>query len=128
MRATAVFLIGLALMGLSCAPAPPAHPTGIEVLGVQLMAGGDIARLNYRVVDYAAAKRALQAEVRLFKEGGDRPLGVLSTGRLGPLRQRPTKDGRPQFMIFMNDGRSLRKGDRAVLTVGKLRIAGIQVS
>ena len=128
MRATAVLLIGLALMGLSCTPARPANPTGIEVLGVQLMAGGDIARLTYRVVDYATAKRTLQAEVRLFKEGTERPLGILSTGRLGPLRQRPTKDGRPQFMIFMNDGRSLRKGDHAVLTVGNARIAGIPVS
>ena len=128
MRATTVLLIGLAFMGLSCAPQPPPNPTGIEVLGVQLMAGGDIARLNYRVVDYATAKHALQADVHLFKEGGDRPLGVLSTGRLGPLRQRPTKDGRPQFMIFMNEGRSLQKGDRAVLSVGKARIAGIKVS
>jgi hypothetical protein len=128
MRASAFLLIGLALVGLSCTPQPPPNPTGIEVLGVQLMAGGDIARLNYRVVDYTTAKQALQAEVHLFKEGTDRPLGILSTGRLGPLRQRPTKDGRPQFMIFMNDARSLRKGDRAVLTVGKTRIAGITVS
>lgn len=128
MRATAVLLIGLGLMGLSCTAAPPANPTGIEVLGVQLMAGGDIARLNYRVVDYDTAKRTLQGEVRLFREGTDRPLGVLSTGRLGPLRQRPTRDGRPQFIIFTNDGRQLRKGDRAVVTFGQARIVGIQVS
>jgi hypothetical protein len=128
MRATAVLLIGLALMGLSCTPAPPANPTGIEVLGVQLMAGGDIARLNYRVVDYDRAKRSLQGEVRLFREGTDRSLGVLSTGRLGPLRQRPTRDGRPQFIIFTNNGRVLRKGDRAIVTFGQARIAGIQVS
>ena len=128
MRASMVLLMGLALLGLSCAPAPPPNPAGIEVLGVQLMAGGDIARLNYRVVDYDRAKRTLQGEVRLFREGMDRPLGILSTGRLGALRQRPTKDGRPQFMIFVNGGRTLRKGDRAVLTVGDARIAGIQVS
>ena len=128
MRATAVLLIGFGLMGLSCTTAPPANPTGIEVLGVQLMAGGDIARLNYRVVDYDTAKRTLQGEVRLFREGTDRPLGVLSTGRLGPLRQRPTRDGRPQFIIFTNDGHRLRKGDRAVVSFGQARIAGVQVS
>lgn len=127
MRATAVLLIGLVLMGLSCAPAAE-HPAGIEVLGIQLLADGGVARLNYRVVDYEVARRALRAEVRLYREGADRALAVLSTGRLGPLRQRPVKDGRPQFMIFVNGEGGLRKGDRAVMTVGETRIVGIQVS
>lgn len=128
MKTRSVLAIGLALLCLGCRPAAPEPVAGIEVLGVQLLADGDVARLNYRVVDYEVARKALRKEVRLFREGEDRALGVLSAGRLGPMRQRPAKGGRTQFMIFVNGGRSLRKGDRAVLTVGEVRIAGIRVS
>ena len=55
-----------------------AREQGIEVLGIQLLADGDVARLNYRVVDYARAKRSLRKEVLLFRERADRPLGVMS--------------------------------------------------
>ena len=128
MKHAKLLAIVFVLLCLACSATPPENPVGIEVLGIQLLADGDVVRLNYRVVDYAVAKKALQKEVRLYREGADQPLGVLSVGRLGPLRQRPTRDGRPQFMIFMNGGRSLHKGDRALLAIGDARIAGIQVS
>jgi hypothetical protein len=127
--------LGVAFLCAACGSRPPqdtlqakAREHGIEILGVQLMADGDVARLNYRVVDYALAKRSLRDDVRLLCDGTDRPLPVMSTGRLGPLRQRPTRDGRPQFMMFTNPGRALRKGDHAVLTIGGARIEGIPVS
>jgi len=136
MKRSSVLVLGLALLGcLGCQSREAQDPVqsaageqGIEVLGVQLMADGDVARLNYRVVDYEKAKRSLQGEVRLLLEGPERPLGILSAGRLGPLRQRPARAGRPQFMIFMNPGRNLRKGDRVILAIGDARIPGILVS
>lgn len=113
-------------------PADPlqaqAREHGIEILGVQLTGGGDFARLNYRVVDYEKAKRALKGEVRLSAEGAERPLPVASTGRLGPLRQRPSSNGRQQFMLFTDFGHSLKKGGRAQLEIGNSRLAGIPVS
>ena len=120
----------------ACGSRPPADPLqaqareyGIEILGVQLMADGDFARLNYRVVDYQKARRALSGEFRLLPENSERALQVTSVGRLGPLRQRPSSTGRPQFMLFTNGGRALKKGDTAVLRIGdKDRISGIPVS
>jgi hypothetical protein len=123
------------LFPCACGGRTPSDPlqakaaeSGIEILGVQLMADGAFARLNYRVVDYEKAKRALKGNVGLLPEGTDRPLPVASTGRLGPLRQRPNASGRPQFMLFTNHSGALRKGDRAVLQMGTTRIDGIPVS
>jgi len=124
-----------AVLCATCAPRTPDDPVqaaarqyGIEILGARLVADGDIVRLNYRVVDYDTAKRSLKGEARLVPDGADRPLPVMSTGRLGPLQQRPSRMGRPQFMLFTNAGRVLRAGDRAVLVVGEARVAGIPVS
>lgn len=136
-RSLSIWLAALALpLFLACGSRPPTDPLqaqareyGIEIMGVQLMADGDFARLNYRVVDYERAKRALKGEFRLLSEDGERPLPVTSVGRLGPLRQRPSATGRPQFMMFTNNGRALRKGDTAVLQIGEHdRISGIPVS
>lgn len=136
-RTLSVLVLALALpMLLACGSRPPSDPLqaqawkyGIEILSVQLTAGGEFARLNYRVVDYQKAKRSLRGEFRLLPQSGERALPVTSVGRLGPLRQRPSSTGRPQFMLFTNHGPVLRKGDTAVLQIGAQgRIAGIPVS
>ena len=134
-RGIGLFAAALALpLLIACGSRAPSDPLqaqaweyGIEILGVQLTGDGDFARLNYRVVDYEKAKRSFRGDVRLVPEGADRPLPVASAGRLGPLRQRPNSSGRPQFMLFTNFARALKKGDRAVLTIGTRRIDGIPV-
>jgi len=133
-RTVTVVLAAVALCA-ACTPRAPEDPVqsearryGIEILGVKLVADGDVVRLNYRVIDYDTAKRAFKGEARLVPDGGDRFLPVMSTGRLGALQQRPNRLGRPQFMLFTNAGRVLRAGDRAVLIVGEARVAGIPVS
>lgn len=135
MTRTMALALGLAFGSAACGPRAPGDPGeaktrehGVEILGVRLMADGDVVRLDYRVVDFDKAKRSLNADVRLLREGAERPLPVMSTGRLGPLRQRPSRGGRPQFMLFTNPGRALRVGDRAVLVIGEDRVAGIPVS
>jgi len=135
-RAIGFLAVAIALpLAVACGPRVPSDPLqakawehGIEILGVQLMGGGDFARLNYRVVDYEKAKRSLKGEVQLSAEGSERPLPVASTGRLGPLRQRPNASGRPQFMLFTNFGHSVQKGGRAQLQIGDSRLTGIPVS
>ena len=125
----------LAALLAACGTRAPSDPLqakaskyGIEILGVQLMADGDLVRLNYRVVDYDRTKRTLKGEMKLFPEGAARSLPVMEAGKLGPMRQRPNATGRPQFMIFTNGGRTLRRGDRAVLQIGEDRLPGIPVS
>lgn len=139
MKAKGAIVIAAAALLLSlaagCGPRVPSDPLqaqaweyGVEILGVQLMADGNFARLNYRVVDYQKAKRSLKGEVELMAEGVDQPLPVASAGRLGPLRQRPSSTGHPQFMLFTNYAGTLRKGDSAVLRIGDKRISGIPVT
>lgn len=131
LSAAALLLPVLAACGTR-APSDPlqakASTYGIEILGVQLMADGDLARLDYRVIDFERTKRKLKGEVKILPEGAARSLPVLSAGRLGPMRQRPSASGKRQFMMFTNSGRVLRKGDRAVLQIGEDRLPGIPVS
>lgn len=110
------------------APATLGSEYGIDIAGVSLRSDGDLAQLDYRVVDYEKAKVALKGEVRLVPAGGERSLDVTSVGRLGPMRQRPSSSGKRQFMLFTNTGRLLKKGDTAVLVLGAGRISGIPVS
>jgi len=112
----------------AAAPSPPNNPLGIEALGVQLLADGDLARLDYRVVDEPRARAAFAGELRLYADGGSQPLRVMDVGRLGPLRQRPTVGGRRQFVLFTNPGRVLRRAGTAVLVCPAGRLAGIPVS
>jgi hypothetical protein len=126
--------MGAALLLSGCtgpAPAPPrpGEEIGIEVLGIELRAGGNLAQVNYRVLDYETARRALQKELRLLGgESGAAPLPVTSVGRLGPMRQRPSRSARQQFVIFTNTGRVLQRGSTASFLVGETRIDGIPVT
>ena len=121
-----VALLALALCGCS---APREHAElGLEVLGIQLLAGGDLARLDFRVVDYERAKRTLGGEIAIMTADGGRRLEVLSAGRLGPLRQRPSRSGKKQFVMFTNAGRALEPGASAVVVLGQARVERVPVS
>jgi hypothetical protein len=119
-------LFALALSGCS---APGARPElGIEVLGIQLLAGGDLARLDFRVVDCERAKGTLAGEIAVLTADGGTRLEVLSAGRLGPLRQRPSRSGKKQFVMFTNAGRALEPGVSAVVVLGQARVERVPVS
>jgi hypothetical protein len=127
-------LIPVAAVALAAACAAPAggpqhpgHEQGLEILGIQLLAGGDLARLDYKVRDVEKARTALAGDVQLLTAEG-RSLTVMSVGRLGPMRQRPSATGKLQFILFTNPGRTLRRGETAILALGEGRISGIPVS
>lgn len=109
-------------------PVPVVSETGLELLAVELTAGGDLVRLNYRVLDAKRARRTLQGNLFL-RAGEEGPwLAVTSAGRLGPMRQRPTTGGKRQFILFTNKGRALARGQVAVLFAGTTRIAQVPVT
>jgi len=121
----------LAVASIACGGSPPAGPgaeLGIEVLGVELMAGGDLAKLSYRVTDYETARKALGAPAMLYAGSDGPPLAVMSAGRLGPLRQRPSASGKQQYMLFTNNAKLLQRGGTAELRLGAIRVSGIPVS
>ena len=115
--------------GCSAPAAPPApgQEQGLEIVGIQLLAGGDLARLDYRVLDIERARAALSGEVRLESESGA-TLSVMSVGRLGPMRQRPSATGKLQFILFTNPGRRLHRGESATVALGDTRVSGVPVS
>jgi len=124
--------LSVALVSCAGSAAPeallPGAEFGLQILGVELLADGDIARLNYRVVEYDAARRALDQTVRLQAAGTEGILDVMQAGRLGPLRQRPSRTGKKQFILFPNNGRPLVHGGKATLLIGASRITDIPVS
>ena len=121
-------LLALVLTPCGCSPARERNELGLEVLGIQLLAGGDLARLDFRVVDYQRAKRTLGGEIEILTADGGTKLEVLSAGRLGPLRQRPSRAGKKQFVMFTNAGGALAPGDSAVVVLGDARIERVPVS
>ena len=132
-----VALAGLAVAVAACSfgggerrrAQAPGSDLGIEVLGIELLAGGDLARLDFRVVDYERAQRVLRGrEITVLTADGDSRLEVLAAGRLGPLRQRPSRSGKKQFVMFTNAGRALARGASAVVVLGDTRIERVPVS
>jgi hypothetical protein len=127
-----VALIAVALAGCSRSdspgPALPGAELGIEVLGIRLLAGGDLARLDFRVVDYDRARETFRGEIAVLPAGGTHALAVLNTGRLGPMRQRPSRSGKKQFVLFTNAGRALEPGATAEVVLGDARIPDVPVS
>ena len=62
------------------------------------------------------------------REHAELGLEVLSAGRLGPLRQRPSRSGKKQFVMFTNAGRALEPGASAVVVLGQARVERVPVS
>lgn len=123
--------VGLMLLGgCSTEPRVPLRGAehGIEVVGIRLTGGGGLARLEYRVLDIEKARRALRQDLSIEATGSGAPLPVLSAGRLGALRQRPSATGKKQFVLFRNPHDALRRGETAVLRVGSARVPGVPVS
>jgi hypothetical protein len=104
-----------------------AADVGFEVLGIELMAGGDLARLNYRVIHTEKAAAALRLPLKLIPPEGGVELSITSAGRLGPLQQRPGAPGGRRYLMFTNVGRALRPGMQATLAVGPTQVEGIPV-
>jgi hypothetical protein len=133
-RRTVIPAVAL-LLAAACAPGTTGSPSplrggelGVEILGVELLAGGDIARLNFRVVDYDIARKAFDQPVKLSTADGSQALDVMQAGRLGPLRQRPSRTGKKQFILFPNNGRPFVRGGKAVLHVGDASVQDIPVT
>ncbi len=120
----------LVLFACTSAPrlAPRGAEHGIEVVAIRLTGGGDLAKLEYRVIDLEKARRALGGDLSIVGTNVTTPLPVLSAGRLGALRQRPSATGKRQYVLFRNAGLVLRPGDTAALLVGDERVEGIPVS
>jgi hypothetical protein len=123
---------GSALAGAG-SPQEAAH--GIEVVGVSLSAEGFLVDLRYRAKSADDANAMLNQEVRpmlVNQATGDRFI-VPKAPKIGSMRQ--TTRGKQQalhpnavyFMLFANDQRRLKVGDKVSLVAGETTIKDLIV-
>lgn len=123
------------------APAPrsaaraqaPGKKLGIHITALRLTAAGYMVDVRYRVTDPERAKTfagGKHTEVFLVDEATGTRLGVPTTPKLGPLRQRlkgDVRSDREYFVLFANPGRQLRPGNQVTLVAGNVRIPHLAV-
>jgi hypothetical protein len=110
------------LILVACSAVPPA--TGpLQIESVRLTAAGHYVDLRYRVLDPAAAQKALGPGVRprLIDERSGQVMAVPSTAKLGSLRQTQNaqRTGHTYFVMFINSA-GLTPGARVTAELGTL--------
>lgn len=103
---------------------------GIDNLLVRQTASGNLIRFSYRVTDPAQAK-ALGSELAtpyLYGQRSGAMLHVPVMDKVGKLRQTGTQEaGQDYWMVFSNNGRLVKSGDRVDVVIGSFRAVGLMV-
>lgn len=97
---------------------------GVKLLRISLTAGGQMIDLRYRVIDADKAKPLFQRENKpiLIDESTGARFLVPESPKVGALRTtREPKPDRNYFIIFVNPGRYLKKGDKVTVVIGEFR-------
>jgi hypothetical protein len=126
---TCVLTLGcLGLIGGCASMRTP--PAPITIQSVHLTAANHYVDLRYRVLDSAAAQRALGPGVkpRLIDERTGITMAVPTTAKLGSLRQTQNaqKPNHTYFVLFIN-GAGLKPGSRVTAELGTLRFTHLTV-
>jgi hypothetical protein len=103
---------------------------GIDDIHVRSTASGSLIRFSYRVVDADKADilNNKKATPYLVDEKNGLALQVPMMEKVGQLRQVATpENGREYWMAFSNKGRSVKRGSRVTVIIGRLRIDGLVV-
>lgn len=111
-----------------------AHPTGgspFQVVSLRTTAGGYMLDMRYRVTDpeRAAALFGPKVHAELVHESTGARLGVPSSPKVGPLRQRSEHydPAKTYFVIFANPAAFVKSGDRMSLRLGEHVLPGLIV-
>ena len=106
------------------------QPQPIAIDSLHLSAAGTLVDLRYRVVDPAAAQRALGPKVRpkLIDEATGIEMSVPSTAKLGSLRQTQGRQrpGRTYFVLFINNA-GVKSGSHVTAELGDLHFRHLVV-
>ena len=104
-----------------------ARATGLEVLRVAVTGDGGILDLRYRVVDgkTAAAHKNHQAVPAIIDLGSGRALTTQWMGHAHPPDS--FQPDRNYWMLFLNPGELVERGDRVAVRLGHARLTGVPV-
>jgi hypothetical protein len=103
---------------------------GVEDMHVRETASGSIIRFSYRVVDAAKAKVLNDPKLNpvLTDVSSGNKLAVPETENAGKLRQvADPENGREYWMVFMNNDRSVKPGNKVNVVIGTFRADGLVV-
>ncbi len=103
---------------------------GVDSLSVKQAESGEHIRFTFRVVDAgrAAPLNDKKLEPTLIDPQAGVSLVIPSVNNVGALRQTSTPvAGKSYWMIFSNQGRRVKRGDRVDVVIGNFRATGLVV-
>jgi hypothetical protein len=103
---------------------------GIDSLVVRSTESGELIRFSYHVLDAARAKQLndKKAEPFLIDPRARVKLVIPSLEKVGQLRQSSTPEaGREYWMAFSNPRKTVKRGDRVNIVIGRFHADGLLV-
>ena len=103
---------------------------GVDSLSVKTAESGELIRFSYHVLDADKAKALNDKEAvpSLIDAQAGVKLVVPSVDNVGQLRQSSTPEaGKSYWIIFSNNGRMVKRGDRVDVVIGQFRAPGLVV-
>lgn len=103
---------------------------GIDDIHVRETASGSLIKFSYRVLDATKAQVLNDNKVTPYLIDGTTgaKLGVPETEKVGKLRQVATpQNGREYWMVFLNQGRFVKPGNRVNVVIGTFHANGLLV-
>jgi hypothetical protein len=111
---------------VAVSPAGMAERSGVRDIHVHLAGGGGLLDVRYEVVDPSKAALLHDRETppAVIYEPTDTPIeGLL----MGHLPHGSSKPGVSSFMIFVNPGNIVHRGDEVAVVLGPARLAHVRV-
>ena len=149
-RSLAGFFVIIALAvfsaGLGCAVEPMSKPAiaetltdktgvveklGIKPLGVLLTVAGTMLEFRYIVADSEKSQPVFDRRIKtyLVDQASGSGFDVPSDTKLGPLRSssRNPVAGKEYFIMFVNPGRQVKRGNKVTIFIGDYKIENLTV-
>jgi hypothetical protein len=101
---------------------------GVDIVGVHLVTSGHMLEFRYRVVDAqkAAPINDKKANAFLIDEKTGTRLTVPVMEKIGQLRQTAEpKSDQTYWMVFANEGKIVRPGDKVDIVIGQFQVNGL---
>ena len=103
---------------------------GVDSLSVKAVESGALIRFTYRILDPEKAKTLNDKKVDAFLDSPAKNvrLSIPSLEKVGQLRQSTSEEaGKSYWMAFSNPRRTIKRGDRVNVVIGKFHADGLMV-
>jgi hypothetical protein len=103
---------------------------GVDIVGVRLVSSGHMLEFRYRIVDAAKAVPLNDKKMNayLIDETTGVRLTVPVMEKIGQLRQTAEpKNDKTYWMVFANEGKIVKSGNKVDVAIGKFHVDGLVV-